>query len=69
MADQVKEGKGCEGKSALGRIIKVIFGLLFLVFGLLAVLRWFPDLLSVVRGSLGPFLIIAGIITLAIAKE
>ena len=58
-----------EGKKAVSTFVKVIIGLAFLVSGVLAILRWFPQLLILVQGSIGLFLILAGIITLAIAKD
>jgi len=58
-----------EGKRAVSTFLKVIIGLAFLVLGVLAILRWFPQLLILVQGSIGLFLILAGIITLAIAKD
>ena len=58
-----------EGKRAVSTFLKVIIGLAFLVLGVLAILRWFPQLLIIVQGSIGLFLILAGIITLAIAKD
>jgi membrane-bound ClpP family serine protease len=70
MAEEVKqEEKKVEVKKILSTIFKVILGLVFLALGVLAIIRWLPDLLAVVRGCIGLFLILAGIITLAIAKE
>ncbi len=70
MAEEVKqEEKKVEVKKILSTIFKVILGLVFLALGVLAIVRWLPDLLAVVRGCIGLFLILAGIITLAIAKE
>jgi uncharacterized membrane protein HdeD (DUF308 family) len=70
MAEEVKmEEKKGEAKKILSTIFKVILGLVFLALGVLAIIKWLPDLLAVVRGCIGLFLILAGIITLAIAKE
>ena len=71
MAEEVKqeEKKGCDVKKASGTILKVILGLVFLVLGVLALLRWWKLLLLIIKGSIGLFLILAGVITLAIAKE
>lgn len=67
MAEEIKqEGKG--GK-IFATIFKVILGLVFLILGVLAILKWWPLILDLVKGCLGPFLLLAGIITLAIAKE
>jgi hypothetical protein len=70
MAEEAKqeEKKVAVGK-VLSTIVKVILGLAFLVLGALAILRWWTALLMVIKGCIGLFLILAGIITLAIAKE
>ena len=54
---------------AFGTILKVILGLAFLALGVLALMRWWGNLLYVAKGCIGLFLLLAGIITLAIAKE
>lgn len=70
MAEEVKqEEKKVEAKKIISTLFKVILGLVFLALGVLAIMKWLPDLLAVVRGCIGLFLILAGIITLAIAKE
>ncbi len=50
-------------------ILKLVLGLAFLVLGVWAIISWWQDLLGVVRGSIGLLLVLAGVITLAIAKE
>ncbi len=70
MAEEVKqEEKKAESKSGFSAAVKYILGLVLLVVGLAAVIRWRIPLLIVVKGCIGLFLILAGIITLAIAKE
>jgi fatty acid desaturase len=70
MAEEVKqEQKKAEASKAMSTILKVILGLAFLALGILAILKWWPDLLTIVKGCIGLFLVLAGIITLAIAKE
>jgi uncharacterized membrane protein len=70
MAEEVKqEEKKADVKKAISTIFKVILGLLFLVLGVLAIIKWLPNLLSVIKGCIGLFLILAGLITLAIAKD
>lgn len=70
MAEEIKqEEKKVEVKKILSTIFKVILGLVFLVLGVWTVLRWWKLLFMVVKGCIGLFLILAGIITLAIAKE
>lgn len=67
MAEENKEKT--DAKKIFWTFFKVILGLVFLALGGLAILKWWWDLLVVVRGCIGLFLILAGIITLAIAKE
>lgn len=70
MAEEVKqEEKKVEAKKIMSTILKIILGLAFLVLGALAILRWWKLLVMIVKGCIGLFLILAGIITLAIAKE
>lgn len=70
MAEEVKqEEKKVEAKQIFWTIFKVILGLVFLALGALAVIRWLGNLLIVAKGCIGLFLVLAGIITLAIAKE
>ena len=70
MAEEVKqEEKKVDVKQIFWTILKVILGLVFLGLGVLAVITWWQSLLLVIKGCIGLFLILAGIITLAIAKE
>ena len=70
MAEEVKqEEKKVEAKKIISTVFKVILGLVFLALGIWAIIAWWKDLLLVIKGCIGLFLILAGIITLAIAKE
>lgn len=70
MAEEVKqEEKKTDIKKLLSTALKVILGLAFLVLGVLAIIKWLGALLLVIRGCVGLCLVLAGIITLAIAKE
>lgn len=70
MAEEVKqEEKKVEAKKIASTIFKVILGLVFLVLGVWAIIGWWPQVWTMIRGCVGLFLILAGIITLAIAKE
>ncbi len=70
MVEELKqEEKKCEVGKVISTIFKVILGLVFLALGALAILKWWELLLMIVKGCIGLFLILAGIITLAIAKE
>lgn len=53
----------------ISTLFKVVLGLVFLALGVWAIIGWFESLKIVFQGCLGLFLILAGIITLAIAKE
>ncbi len=63
------EEKCCDPKKMFSTLLKVVLGLAFLVLGGLAILRWWKLLLLIVKGCVGLFLLLAGVITLAIAKE
>lgn len=69
MAEEVKQECKMDVGKIFGTIFKVILGLAFLALGVWALMRWWVNLLVVVKGCIGLFLILAGIITLAIAKE
>ncbi len=70
MAEEVKqEEKKCDIKKTMSTIFKVLLGLVFLALGVLAIIRWWGDLLTLIKGGIGLFLLLAGVITLAIAKE
>lgn len=69
MAEEAKKESCTEPKKVFSTILKVILGLVFLGLGCLAILKWWGALLLIVRGSIGLFLLLAGVITLAIAKE
>lgn len=70
MVEEAKqEEKKVETSKVMATIFKVVLGLAFLLLGVLAILKWWIPLLTIVKGSIGLFLILAGIITLAIAKE
>lgn len=70
MAEEVKqEEKKVDIKRILSTIFKVILGLVFLALGVWAIVAWWRDLVLVIKGCIGVFLVLAGIITLAIAKE
>ena len=73
MAEEVKaqEEKKVESSKIMGTIFKVILGLVFL--GLAAYLlisrSWWKHTWLLIKGSAGPCLVLAAIITFAIAKE
>lgn len=70
MAEETKpEEKKTDVKKIFSTFLKVILGLVFLALGVAAIIAWWRDLLLVGKGCIGLFLILAGVITLAIAKE
>lgn len=73
MAEEVKkEEKGAGAKKALSVFLKFVLGFVFLGLAvyLLGFLHWWGlYTLPVIQGCAGPFLILAGLITLAIARE
>lgn len=69
MAEEAKQEKKGDAKQVVATIFKIILGLVFLALGVAAIIAWRSDLLVVIKGCIGMFLILAGIITLAIAKE
>lgn len=60
---------GDNGKKTISILVKTLLGFVFLILGVLAVKTWWFELAVLVKGSLGPFLILLGAVTLAIAKE
>lgn len=64
-----KDEKNCGCKKTLSTVFKFILGLVFLGLGAWAVIGWFDSLKIVFMGCVGLFLILAGVITLAIARE
>lgn len=72
MAEEVKETKEPE-KAEAGKgaktLLKYVLGIALVAAGVGLVWAWRDDLLALVRGGLGLFLILAGAITIAIAKE
>lgn len=66
MAEELKQESG--GKKAISTILKVILGLAFLVLGIMALISWRGALILLIKGSIGLFLILTGLIILATAK-
>ena len=50
-------------------IFKIVLGLGLLILGLLAVVVWWSSVLRVIQGCLGIFLILAGAVAIAVARE
>ncbi len=60
-----EEKSGSSGRSSL----KLVIGIIFVLLGVIALANWFGELIMVIKGCIGLFLIMAGAITIAIAKE
>lgn len=69
MAEEIKEEKKENGKNVIKTILKYILGAILVVLGIGLVIAWRIELLIVIKGCLGLFLVLAGAITLAIAKD
>lgn len=71
MAEEIKQEEKKEACKVMPMLFKVVLGIVFLVLaGYLLISRlWWHHTWLVIKGCAGPFLILAGIITLAIAKE
>ena len=65
MVDESGLKCGCKFAS----LSKFIFGILVVLLGAFLSFQFFPLLLQVIAACLGPFLILAGLIIIAIAKE
>ncbi len=64
-----EEKKCCGILKMLSTLFKVALGIVFLILGGWAVLKWWKALILIVKGCIGLFLILAGAVILAIAKE
>ncbi|MBN3040928.1 MAG: hypothetical protein JW867_07355 [Candidatus Omnitrophica bacterium] len=64
-AKKEKKAKSDGSKS----IIKVIIGLIFIAAGIWLIIKYWSALMTVFLGCIGLFLVMAGAITIAIAKE
>ncbi len=72
MAEEVRQEEKKEKvdvKKIISTLFKIILGVVFLALGIWAIIVWWNDLLLVIRGCIGLFLLLAAIITFAIAKE
>ncbi|MBU0504062.1 MAG: hypothetical protein ABH882_02395 [Candidatus Omnitrophota bacterium] len=72
MADEIKqEEKKTDAKKTLSTLFKVVLGIAFIVVAiyLLVSRSWWMQTWVVIKGCAAPFLVLAGLITLAIAKE
>jgi len=72
MAEEANDKKVDGGKSCCvcsKPSVKVIIGVVLIIIGLAAAIKWRFSLLILVQGCIGLLLIMAGAIAIAIAKE
>jgi hypothetical protein len=53
----------------VGKLLKVLIGLVLIGLGGWTIYMWLPDLLVLVRGGIGLALILAGLITFALVAD
>ncbi|MDD5617909.1 MAG: hypothetical protein PHG69_02340 [Candidatus Omnitrophica bacterium] len=63
------ENKECKASGGLKMMVKVLVGLALIAAGLYLCWNWRGALITLIKGCLGPFLILAGLVFIAIAKE
>jgi hypothetical protein len=66
-----EENKGTSTASSGGlkTIVKILVGLVLIAAGLYLAWSWRGELIALIKGCLGPFLILVGLVFIAIAKE
>jgi len=69
MTEEKKEAQCCCSKMKSPAILKLILALVFIVAGAWCFISWWWHFTVVFKGCIGPILILAGLVTLAIAKE
>ena len=70
MTEEIKkENAKPETKKGVPVIFKTILGLIFLALGIWAVLKWKTNIIFMVKGCIGLFLLLIGAVTLAVAKD
>ncbi len=67
MAEENKET--CKTTDGLKMIAKILVGIALIVAGLYLCWGWRWELVTLIKGCLGPFLILVGLVFVAIAKE
>lgn len=61
-------GCGCASKGVVA-LFKFLIGIVLIVLGVFLCMRWWLALAVLIKGCLGPVLILIGLVFLAIAKE
>jgi hypothetical protein len=67
MAEASQEA--CKSSNALKTLAKIVVGVALIVAGLYLGWSWKGELIALIKGCLGPFLILVGLVFVAIAKE
>ncbi|MCP4652003.1 MAG: hypothetical protein GY858_01285 [Candidatus Omnitrophica bacterium] len=49
--------------------IKTAIGLTFVLLGIIAILTWWSDVMGVLRGSIGVFVVLVGALIITLAGE
>ena len=68
MAEETKQ-EAPKTSDSLKTIGKILIGVIVIALGLLLCLRWRADLIGLIKGCIGPSLILVGLVFIAIAKE
>ncbi|MFH1621729.1 MAG: hypothetical protein ABIA97_01210 [Candidatus Omnitrophota bacterium] len=69
MAEEEKKESCCSASKGAGAIGKILIGVILMVLGAYLCYRWLIPLKILVKACLGPFLILVGLVFIAIAKE
>ena len=68
MTEETKKSScGCGG--GLKSLVKILLGVALIVVGGFLCGRWFSPLVQLIKGCLGPLVILIGLVFVAIAKE
>ncbi len=52
-----------------GKLLKVLIGLFLILLGAWTIFLWWGDLLTLIRGGIGLFLILCGLIAFALVAD
>lgn len=69
MAEETKLEKISQANKVAPMLLKLLLGFVFLILGVWAIIVWRRDLISVLKGCIGLFLVLVGFVTLSIAKD
>jgi hypothetical protein len=71
MTEEIKksEEKKCCASGSVSMLVKIIAGAILVLLGAILWWKFRADFLALVKGILGPFLMLVGLVFFAIAKE